>query len=141
MSRSVLVDEPAAPTEARFTSKHDGLTTLFNAKFVENPSNVVANRFLRKQEGGNNLRVVETLGDAFKHSTLTHSEFVEPQRIASGTVHTIGFGEKASHLGHQLRPSRLVRERHVVLAVELDKAALGDQTRKQSALFDWHGPV
>src|SRR5262245_27518931 len=56
-------------------------------------------------------------------------------------AHTIGFGEKASHLGHQLRPSRLVRERHVVLAVELHKTAVGDQARKQSALFDWDAPV
>ena len=73
MSRSVLVDEPAASAEARFTRKHDRLTTLLNAEFVEHPSNVVANRFLREPKGRGDFEIVETLGDTFKHSTLTWS--------------------------------------------------------------------
>src|SRR5215472_14737535 len=110
MSRSVLVDEPAGPTETRFASEHDGLTTLLDAKLVENPGNVVANRFLRQPEGYGDLRIVEALGDAFKHSTLTRSKFVERQRSAAGGAGAPRFGEKPSHLRHQLRPRRLVRE-------------------------------
>src|SRR6476660_5863484 len=115
MSRSVLVDEPVGPAEARFSSEHDGLTTLLNAKLVENPGNVVADRFLRELEGCGNLRVVETLSDAFKHGALAQSKFVERQWIAVGDTHALRLGEKVSHMGHQFRPRRLVRERHMVV--------------------------
>ena len=36
----------------------------------------------------------------------------------------------------QLRPRRLVRQRHVVFAVELDEAAVGNEARERSAFFD-----
>ena len=46
------------------------------------------------------------------------------------------FGEKVFAPPRQPRPCRLVRERHVVLAIKLDEAAIGNEAREQSALFD-----
>src|SRR6516225_7671290 len=109
MSRSVPIDEPAGPAETRFTSEHDGLRTLLDAKLVENSGNVIANCFLRESEGCGDLRVVKPLGDAFKHSTLTRSKFIERQCIAAGDADAPRFGEKPSHLRHQLRPRLLAR--------------------------------
>ena len=45
---STPVDIPAGPAEAGFAGKHDGLITVFDANFVEDPRDVIANRFLRK---------------------------------------------------------------------------------------------
>lgn len=136
MSRSVLVDEPAGPAEARFSSEHDGLTTLLNAKLIENPGNVVADRFLRELEGCGNLRVVKTLSNTFQHRTLAGSKFVEWQCIAVGDTHAFRFGEKLSHLRDQFRPRWLVRERHVVFTIKLNETALGNEPCQHSALFD-----
>ena len=138
MSRSVLVDEPAGPAEARFSSEHDRLTTLLNAKLIENPGNVVADRFLRELEESGDLRVVESLSDTLKHRTLAGSKFVERQCIAVGDADPPAFCKKVAHLRNKFQPRWLVRERHVVLAVELDKSAVGDQARKQPTLFNWH---
>src|SRR6185295_3408869 len=124
MSRSVLVDEPAGPAEARFSSEHDSLTTLLNAKLIENPGDVVADRFPRQLEGRGNLRVVKTLSDTFEHRTLAGSKFVERQCIAVGDADTFRLCEKVSHLRDQFRPRRLVRERHVVFAIKLNETAL-----------------
>ena len=84
MSRSVLVEESAAPAQARFAREHDSLATLLEAKLVENSSNVVANRFLRKPERRGDLGVVETLGDAFKHSTLDGNHVAAAKPTATG---------------------------------------------------------
>src|SRR5215211_1694007 len=98
MSRSVVVGQPAVPAEARIAREHDGLATLLDAKLVEYPGDVVANRLLRDPKGLGNLRVVETLGDAFKHGTFTSRKFVERQRIAAGAADAVWFGEKTPDL-------------------------------------------
>src|SRR6476646_2434575 len=136
MSRSVLVDEPVGPAEACFSSENDSLTTLLNAKLIKDPGNVVADRFLRELEGCGNLRVVETLGDPFKHRTLAGSKFVERQCISVGDADTLRLCEKVSHLRDQFRPRWLVRERHVVFAIKLNETAVGNEPRQHSALFD-----
>ena len=67
-----LTSLPASP-EARFTGKHDRLIAMFDANLVEDPGDVIADRFFRESKRCGELRIVEALGDAFQNGPLTRS--------------------------------------------------------------------
>src|SRR5262249_61939117 len=94
-----LFDEAAGPAEAGLAGQHDGLIAVLDADLVEDPGDVVAHRLLREPQRGGDLRVAETLGDAFEHGTLARRELLERQRrLAALRVPVARFEEKALQL-------------------------------------------
>src|SRR5882757_11267404 len=128
--------QPFGSSEAGLAGKHDGLIAVLDGKLVEYPRDVIANSFFRKFKRCGNLSVIEAGRDAFQNGALAQRKLIEPQGGVVSRARAVRLGEKASHLGEQARPRRFVSERHVVLAVELDEAGVGNEAREQSALLD-----
>src|SRR5262245_49300436 len=134
-----IPDEAFGPPETGLAGQHDGLIAVLDTNLVEHPRDVVAHRLLREPERGGDLGIVEALGDAFEHRALARSQLIERQhRLAALRAHAARFVEKALQLREQPWPRRLVGERHVVVAVELDEAGVGNEAREQPALLDRH---
>src|SRR5882724_1424837 len=95
---STRARQPAVHPEARVAGPNDRLVTMLNADLVENPRDVIANRFFRETERAGNLRIVEALGDSIKDSALAWGEVIERQLIAGKSGRRGGFGEKPPHL-------------------------------------------
>ena len=133
---SALVDEPAGSPEARVAGKHDGLISMLDANLVEDPGNMIADRFLRQAKRSGDLRVAEAFGDAFQNGALTRGELAKRQTSVPCGTAVIRLREKTLHLGDELFPRRLVREQHVVFGVELDEAAMRNEACEQSGFID-----
>src|SRR4029450_7697144 len=109
---------------------------MFDADLVKDPRDVVANSLLRGLQRCGNRGVIETLGNSVKDSALTRGKRVERQGTTGTSWEVLRWSKRASHFVDQFFPSRLVCEKHVVIAVELDEAAVGNQAREQPAFFD-----
>src|ERR1700681_3436327 len=118
--RAARAAQPPVYPEARVAGPHNGLVPMFNGNLIEDPCDVVANRLYGKSERGGDLRIVEALGDPFQHGALTRREFIERQRLVAGSG-VVRLGKKPPRLVDQSRPCRLVGERHMVFAVELNE--------------------
>ena len=74
--------------------------------------------------------------DAFQNGALTRRKLIEWQSVVVNLVCILRFRKEASHLGNQLLPNRLIRQRHVVVGIELNEAAIGNKAREQSSFRD-----
>ena len=63
---SAPTGELAAPPSPASRAMHDGLIAVLDPNLVEDPGNVIADRFLRKPKKSCDLRVIESLGDAVR---------------------------------------------------------------------------
>lgn len=122
------------------TSKHDGLVSVRNTNLVQNARDVVADGFLRKPERRSNFRIVETSGYAFQNSTLALRQIRERQyALCPGALD--GLIQECLDLCDDLRPRRLIGERHVVFAADWHEATVGNEAGEQTSLVDRHHRV
>ena len=79
---STRVGEPAGPAETRVTGKHDRLITVFDANLLEDPGDMIADRFLRELKRPGDLRIIEALGNALEHGPFAQRQLVKWQSVA-----------------------------------------------------------
>src|SRR5262245_42421534 len=113
MSRSRCRRRPFQ-AEARFTRPHDRLIAVLDTNLVELTRDVVPEGFLRYGKHDGDLVTVETLSDRIQHVALPRGKLAERQGVPRRT----GFDrllKEVVDFRDDLRPGRLIRQRHMIL--------------------------
>ena len=108
---------------------------MLDADLVEHACDVVADGLLRHAKRDGDFAVVQALSNRVQHVALPCSKLAERQ----GVPRRVGFDrllQKVVDFRDDLGPGRLICQRHVIFAVDLHKAAVGDERCKLPADFD-----